>query len=107
MEFVKSLWRGEKSLTFTFWIMGIIVALIVSVFDVLLFQYVSDFFLNFPLSLTYALFILVCIWRSANAYIQVAKDSGNAKSIWGYLAKIMAVIGVIKPIVMIAFNSTH
>lgn len=104
MSFFGELWRGERGLAFTFWGMGIIVKLIIGVIEVNLFLYVSDFFLNLPMLFVFSLFMLVCIWRSSDNYIAVAKEAGSAKSSWGYLAKIMAVIGVLQPVVLIVFN---
>ncbi len=104
VNFIKSLWRGERGLAFTFWGMGIGVKLIVGVIDINLFLYVNDFFLNGPLMLIFSLYMLVCIWRSSDNYIAAAKEAGTAKSSWGYLAKIMAIIGVLQPVMMIVFN---
>lgn len=104
MSFFGELWRGERGLVFTFWVMGVVVTLIVGVIDVTLFSYFGEFFLNWPLSLVFALYMLVCIWRSAGNYIAIAKEAGTAKAVWGYLAKVMAIIGVLKPVVMIIAN---
>lgn len=109
MEFIKSTWRGEKSLPFTYWIIGVVVSVVLNLFSILLEPYTEDpntsggvlFFVVFYglFLLIYTLFAYVAIWRSASNYIEDAKSDtiiGSTSPFWGYVAQIMVAIGVVR-----------
>lgn len=99
MGFWGELWRGEKSLAFTFWVMGTIVGFS---FDLLIYFLELIGFFNTDLSFKLAVgitfiwvswfyhaFIYVGIWRSANNYILDAKQGNKVDALWGYATKLL------------------
>tara|TARA_R110002095_G_scaffold181259_1_gene158587 strand:- start:2379 stop:2741 length:363 start_codon:yes stop_codon:yes gene_type:complete len=100
--FWQKLWRGEVSLSFTFWRMGIMTYLALAAFNYLLgmlgyYKEITDF-KNFQIwvfsiaVIIYMMFILICIWRSAGKYIASA-NAKDTTATWGYCARGAVVIG--------------
>lgn len=105
MNFVKELWRGEVSLSTTFWGMGVLINFAFSAFDGILnwlgfYDVITDITVIFTIiiaviTLLYSLFISICIWRSATKYItdkDVSEDE-DEDGTWGYWAKVIVVLG--------------
>jgi len=102
LKFIKKLWRGDISLTDTFWVMGVIVNVAISFFKTFLgwwlnlHEDVTDLKLTIILILTivsllYSVFISICIWRSATKYIltEDASEDEERDGTWGYWAKVI------------------
>jgi hypothetical protein len=98
MEFVKDLWRGDVKLVFTYWVVGVIGNSLFAVPSVYLdtIGFVDEItegkliFLGglFIVSILYAFFTIVCIWRSASKY--------KGRSVWAILAKAAVVFGTLR-----------
>jgi hypothetical protein len=97
MKFLRDIWRGEYSLAKVFWVYNILVG-VISGFILSLLEKTSLNFgeSNLPtalliifvgLSANYAFIVFIGIWRSANRF------KGNL--LWGILAKIHVVLGLI------------
>ncbi len=104
MGFIRTLWRGEITLVFTYWVMGI---LVVAIFETIgSFRFFSEYMELWENSGTipengriifgsyigiyilYITFISICIWNSADTYIKVAQENGRTEAKWwGYAAK--------------------
>jgi len=103
MNFIKALWRGEKSLSFTFWRMGVLGWLVFRasnlLMDIIGFNDVPTdakmflYFLFLGILLVYLGFINICIWRSAGKYINDLKPEVDTKKYWAYLARLFVVLG--------------
>jgi hypothetical protein len=109
MDFIKSIWKGEQTLVFTYWIIGflggILLSLIISYLEnIEVFN--SDSGIVILLSVAFLLFFfcytvfsLVAIWRSAGSYIATAKSDQvirRSGSHWGYIARILVIFGWIQ-----------
>jgi hypothetical protein len=91
-------------LAFTYWVVGVIGGLLFRIYDIYLDQ--SGYYdviteekqifiwLFILVSTGYSLFSLVCIWRSANNYR--ISNVNSKKAIWGTLAKVAVVLGVLR-----------
>ena len=94
MNFIKSTWRGEKSLAFTFWVMGVLVGMILMLLVAYLGVLATSqsensafllFWIMFLLfDICYSVFSLVAIWRSADRYIA---NLDSKYPFWGYIAR--------------------
>lgn len=105
MGFVKQVWRGEKSLIFTYWIFAILGNFGLRMADVYLVQlgYGVDStqgILFFLFNIFYAVFISVAVWRSASKYIILGNEIENGATFWGYIAQGMVILGWTLPIVL-------
>ena len=95
MSWLKQLWRGELSLSNTFWLFGVfgaflLLPLLVFVLSKplgLVFPYMDIYAMNEPAGaaifiawIVYYIFALVAIWRSAGNY--------QGKKVWAILARI-------------------
>lgn len=101
MNFIKTLWRGDISLSVTYWGMGVLMNVIFSVVFKLLnmlgyYDEITDIKIIIIITLSaavflYSIFISVCIWRSANHYIADADASSDEEEdgTWGYWAKVI------------------
>ena len=100
MNFIKELWRGEKSLAFTFWVMWVAVIFSYNLYlaDAGLFD--GDLNINQGLFwaaywffVIYSYFIFVCVWRSAGAYSKQV----NHRAVWlGRYAKLFVSIYILR-----------
>lgn len=98
MGFWIALWRGEKSLVFTFWVMGVILT---SIMVILVFYatglqpFLKAFVLMVLVQIIFVSFVVVSVFRSAKNYILFVKKQYKAKVCWGYLAmlSVVALIG--------------
>ncbi len=105
MGFVKQVWRGEKSLAFTYWIFAVLGNLAFKVVDAYMPQLgygenSTQGMLFLLLNLFYAVFISVAVWRSASVYITKGKETENGATEWGYVAKSMVMIGWVLPVLL-------
>jgi len=106
MDLIKSLWRGDISLAKTFWLFGFCVNLLFSAginyFLILNKQALStsagyiSLWLLIILSLIYAPFIYISIWRSANKYQGLQRYAIGAKILviigWGrYIMEVLSI----------------
>ena len=90
MEFFGKLWRGERGLAFTYWVMGVGVSIPFMLWDTVAAKTaiggyeitnsdVQMYFLFSSPAYAYTIFILISVWRSANRY-KAEKDTGGG---WG------------------------
>ena len=94
-------WRGELSLPVSYWVNGSILSIIITVLFTLLFEVIDNtsqslrlisfgsLFLTTFLVM-FAIWSSVGIWRSSNQH-----ESRGGLPVWGNLAKLMVVIGVL------------
>ena len=100
MRLIKRLWRGEVSLAKTYWLYGVLLIALISV-PLRLYNHSLEsdpigtvqkwgnatWYILIVVSHTYALFIYVAIWRSANNY--------TGRKLWAALAKIFVLFGLV------------
>ncbi len=74
-EAILRLWRGEHDLHDTFWRYVIVIGLIVNMTSSIAFialitneMPIAALFVGYVLTIPYNVFVLVAVWRSANAY---------------------------------------
>lgn len=112
MDFIKKTWRGETPLIVSYWIIGVLGNLVISFIaltleslgttvygESLIFRLIALFYSVFMIC--YMVFSLVSIWRSAGKYIADAKTDNIITSnspFWGYVARVMVVLGIIQVI---------
>ncbi|MDH3978712.1 MAG: hypothetical protein OEU86_09360 [Gammaproteobacteria bacterium] len=101
MIFLRKVWLGEYSLSFTFWIMGCVAPAPI---------FAAKYFLNAAgalahenmavfifaqaflwLEWAYFAFITVALWNASVKHLQRANDSGSEKAVWGQLGRLLAV----------------
>lgn len=68
MAFIQKLWRGEASLGFTFWILGVFVLLVLRIFEIAT-ENISHTAgqVGYLFSLLYYTFYSVVLWRTAGS----------------------------------------
>ncbi len=102
MDFIKALWRGKKSLAFTFWRMYVMMHLAFTAFYMLLdmlgvYNEITDveYFLLQVFEVAtfiYTMFILVCLGRCAANYTN-NEEINDTQTGWGRLVVILVAFG--------------
>lgn len=92
MAFFGKVWRGEYSLAKTYWLFGVVVGVVYTVFLNMAAMATGEVGTAFFLMILYLPWYVVLtggVWRSANIYC--ATEGKN--SLWGRLAQIAVVLG--------------
>jgi hypothetical protein len=83
MEFISKIWRGEASLGFTFWILGIFMLFILRLFEIATIKMSSGFGqVGFIVSISYFLVYSIILWRTA---AHVEYDLVYARLVRGFI----------------------
>ena len=104
-KLIKKIWDGNLQLVRTFWLVNVLGSIILGIPLFLGDLYYSDLneFLSFLviffifLYAVYFLFASVATWRSATKYVALKKKK-KLKGIWGYVAKVIVVLAVLRSI---------
>jgi hypothetical protein len=101
MSFLKKVWFGEFSLSFTFWVIGCLAPTPIFVTKyylreagVLAHENMAVFLAGQAflwLEWTYFAFITVALWNSSFNHLKRAERGGSEKAIWGQLGRLLAV----------------
>ena len=110
---IKDFWDGKISLGKSFWLGGFVVLAIAGlplVYATLNIDNISDgaatlFIIYFFLYACLNIFIYIGIWKSASIYIQ-NKKKNKQTSFWGYVTKVLIIIGAIRGIAEL-FQAFH
>lgn len=102
---ISKIWNGKLDLIKTFWLVNVLGSSILSI-PIILGDIYYDSLNNFTslivlifliLLLVYFIFVTVSTWRSATNFINLKKKK-KQKVFWGYAAKTVVVLGVIRAI---------
>lgn len=104
-NFIIKIWKGEWPLVKTYWITGVVLAIPIFLpsyyfehnFDQLseVMSAVGVFYILFLY--TYLIWINVSIWRSSSFYI-ASKKNKKESPFWGYTAKVLVILGLLRAI---------
>lgn len=101
MNFIKQVWRGKYSLTFTFWVMGFLVPMPILAGKVYLRD--AGIFMHEDtvvysagqvflwIEWFYFAFITVAIWNAATNYLGSEKEQTRKIVIWGRAGQVIAI----------------
>ena len=103
MKLIKDLWNGDVSLVITYWLYGVV---FVNVFTIVL-TYIlettpladmlSAILMFVVLLLAVYIHMAVSIWNSSAKYI-ADKKSESKSTFWGYAARVVLVLGLLRGI---------
>jgi hypothetical protein len=101
MSFLKKVWLGDYSLSFTFWVMGCLVPAPIFASKYYLREagvFTHDNFAVFSagqsflwLEWLYFAFITVALWNGSSKHLERAAGGGLEKAIWGQFGRLLAV----------------
>jgi len=98
---IKPFIRGEKSLAYSYWVVGVLISFFLGL-PIIIIDYsnpgdISTFFLIIYIIayITFIIFVNIGIWRSAGFYV-VEKNKKKENGFWGYAARVVVVIGMLK-----------
>ena len=103
MKLIKDLWNGDISLVVTYWLYGVVFA---NVFTVVLTYIVettplvdmlSALIMYVAILVAVYIHMAVSIWNSSAKYI-AGKKSESKSTFWGYAARVVLVIGLLRAI---------
>lgn len=114
-NFVKKYLNGEKSLTFSFWIVSVLGLSVLSIPNYIILSKGDQFFETMSdtsalLYIIYILFIFVSsififigLWKSASNYIKMKKVKKQS-ALWGYLSYVYIILSIIRSINVMVFG---
>jgi len=98
---IKPFIRGEESLAYSYWVVGVLISFFLGL-PIIIIDYskpgdISTFFLIIYIIayITFIIFVNIGIWRSAGFYV-VEKNKKKENGFWGYAARVVVVIGMLK-----------
>lgn len=114
-NFIKKYLNGEKSLTFSFWIVSVLGLSVLSIPNYIILSKGDQFFETMSdtsalLYIIYILFIFVSsififigLWKSASNYIKMKKVKKQS-ALWGYLSYVYIILSIIRSINVMVFG---
>lgn len=101
--FIRKVWRGEWPLVKTYWYLGVLLGIPFYAYLYYLevnFESLTEMgaaigIIFFIFYISYVIWINVSIWRSSTVYIN-EKNKKNLSAFWGYTAKVLVVISLLR-----------
>lgn len=94
MNFIKQLWRGERSLVLTFWFIGVALTALMAasvIYAAGLQPFLKAYALMIFFQISFVTFITVSVFRSSDNYLKLMKAQYSKKVYWGYLARLCVI----------------